>query len=247
MFTRAVKLIGSEWKLSLFFVFIILLLGSLSLFFLKGTIFKIILFCIGLDVYNGYFLAIGKILKGEALENPYKFILFGKDKNRYDFVILLVLFCAILLLLKGPMVLFQVLLSEKLNQLLASVGQWVIVYNMLMLLGYTAYKVSLFSAIASITYHRIEVLEAFKAGIKGIWTFKVILIVLLLFEIVVSFLVATSNVAILNGVTLIFYIIPAMLMFLMSCSYSLADAAIVPEAGYNDKQDKETSMPNQGH
>jgi len=80
MFTRAVRLIGAEWQVSLFFVFIILLLGSLSTFVLKGIVFKIILFCIGLDVYNGYFLAIGKTLKGKKLENPYKFILFGKAK-----------------------------------------------------------------------------------------------------------------------------------------------------------------------
>lgn len=244
MVTRAVKLFCAEWKLSLFFTFIILVLGCLSLFVLKATIFKIILFCIGLDVYNGYFLYLGKVLKGEKNESPYKFILFGKDKNRYDFIILLVFFSAILLIFKGPMILFQVLLSQKLNELLASLGQWVILYNILILIGYTAYKISLYSAISSITYHRHEVLEAFKTGIKGIWKFKVILIVLLLFEIVLSFLVATSNATILNGVTIVFYIIPAIVMFLMSCSYSLADVSIVPIKEPVDYNNDEKSVPN---
>jgi len=125
------------------------------------------------------------------------------------------------------MILFHALLSDKLNELLASLGQWVILYNILILMGYTAYKISLYSAIASITYHRHEVLEAFKTGIKGIWKFKVLLIVLLLFEIAVSFLVATSNATILNSMTLVFYIIPAIIMVLMSCSYSLADISII--------------------
>ncbi|MDM8555893.1 hypothetical protein QUF75_14265 [Desulfococcaceae bacterium HSG7] len=147
-----------------------------------------------------------------------------------------------MMIFKGPMILFQVLLSQKLNELLASLGQWTILFNIVILLGSTAYKISLYSAVASITYHHNEVLEAFKDGIKGIWRFKVILIVLLLFSIALSFLVSTRNITILNAVALLFYIIPAVVMFLMSCSYSLSDVSIAPikeSEDYND--DKESA------
>ena len=66
-------------------------------------------------------------------------------------------------------------------------------------------------------------LESFKTGIKGIWNFKLIVIALLLFQIAISFLIAVPNVAIHDVVTLVFYIIPAIIMFFMSCSYSLSE------------------------
>lgn len=253
MIRRAVKLIRAEWKLSLFFVFIILLLGSLSTFVLKGTFFeetsfKMILFGIGLNVYNGYFIYLGKVLKGEEIGMPYKFILFEKDKNRYDFAILLALFGAIMMIFQGPMILFQVLLSQKLNEMLASLGQWAILFNIVILLGSTAYRISLYSAVASITYHQNEVLEAFKDGIKGMWRFKVILIVLLIFSIALSFLDKTRNITIFNVVTLVSYIIPAIVMFLMSCSYSLADVSIAPIKESEDcNDDKEPASDNGIH
>ena len=239
MLTRAIKLISAEWKISSFFAFIILVLGCLSIFVLKAAIFKIILFCIGLDVYNGYFLYLGKALKGEKIERPYNFILFGKDKNRYDFFILLVFFGSILLILKGPMILFQVLFSQKLIDLLTSLGQWAVLFNIIILVVYSAYKISLYSAVSSITYHRNEVLESFKIGIKGIWKFKLLLVALILIEISLSFFVAVPNAVSHNVVTLVFYIIPALLMFLMSCSYSLADISTIPI-----NHNKEISVPN---
>jgi hypothetical protein len=226
MVAKALKLLSAEWKPSLYFIIVIIALGCLSLFVLKAAIFRIILFCIGLDVYNGYFIYIGKSLKGEKIDNPYKFILFGKDSNRYDFIILLVFFGSILLIFKGPMILFQVLFAEKLKELLLSFGQGIIIFNIIVLIGYTAYKISLYSAVSSITYHRNEVLESFKTGIKGIWRFKLLLFILFLFEIAISFLLVMQNTAINNAITLAFYVIPAIIMLLMSCSYYLADTQI---------------------
>ncbi len=226
MVSKTVKLFGAEWKPSLFFIFIILTLGCLSLFVLKAAIFRIILFCIGLDVYNGYFTYIGKVLKGKTIDNPYKFILFGKDKNRYDFFILLAFFGAIMIIFKGPMILFQVIFAEKLKELIASLGQGVIIFNIMILIGYTAYKISLYSAFSSIIYHRNEVLESFKNGIKGIWRFKLLLIVLLLFETAISFLLVLQNVTINNAVTLAFYLVPAIIMLLMSCRYNLTETQV---------------------
>ena len=247
MVSKALKLIEAEWKPSLLFVFTILILGFLSISVLKATIFKIILFCIGLDIYNGYFLYLGKALRGEKIEKPYKFILFGKDKNRYDFFILLVFFGAILLILKGPMILFQVLFAQKLNELLSSMGHWVILLNILILVGYTAYKISLYSAVSSLTYHKKEVLESFNTGIIGIWKFKGIMIVLMLFEISLSFLAVTKNATILNGVTILFYIVPAAIMLLMSCSYTLSDApAVIPKDSVDLLNDGEL-VPNNGN
>jgi hypothetical protein len=200
---------------------------------------------VGLDVYNGYFLYIGKILKGEKIDNPYKFILFGKNNNRYDFLILLVFFGSILLILKGPMILLQVLFSQKLNEMLASLDQWILIINIIVLFSYTAYKISLYSAVASITYHRNEVLESFKTGIKGIWRFKLILIVLLLLEIVISFLLVNQNVVINSVITLAFYVIPAIIMFLMSCSFNLAETQAMPTTGSEIPLDNE-ALPNKG-
>ncbi len=230
MVSKAVHLIRNEWKLNLFFVLIITLLGCLPIFVFKGMglLFGIILLYIGFDIYNGYFQVIGKILNGEKIDNPYKSIFFGKDKNRYDFFILIVFFSAIMSIFYGPVILFKVLFSQKLNGLLASLGQWVILYNLLIVICYTAYKVSFFSAIASLTYHKHEVLEAFKTGVKGIWRFKVILLVLLILEIALPYLVETSNIVIINIMALILYIVPAIIIFLMSCSYSLSDISDPP-------------------
>jgi len=203
---------------------IILALGLLSLFVLKAAIFKVLLFCAGLDAYNGYFLYIGKKLKGERVDNPYKYIFFGRDHNRYDFVILLVFFGAILLIFKGPMILFQVLFAQKLNEMLSSLGQWAIIFNIFILIGYVAYKISLYSAISNLTYHGNEVLESFKNGVKGIWKFKMILVALLLIEVAASLLAVGQNIVINNTLALSYNVIPAMLMIFMSCSYSITEA-----------------------
>lgn len=244
MVARAAKLIGDEWKISLFFVVIILVLGSLSIYALQGTIFRIFILFFGLCVYNAYFFYLGKALKGEETPSPYKFILFGKDKARYDFFVLLAFFSAILLILYGPFVLFQALLMNKLDSLKISMNIslkiffkiemtiWPlkILYDMAILIGLIVYKISLYSAVSSLTYQRHQVLEAFKNGIRGIWRFKGLLAVFAIFEITVSTLLAMTQGAIQNGVALISYVIPAVIMLLMSCSYSLA-ASPMPEEG----------------
>ncbi len=223
MITKALKLIGEEWKLSLFFLFIILALGSISLFVLKTAIFRIIIFCIGLSAYNGYLLYIGKRLKGEIVESPYKFILYDKGNERYDFFILLVFFGAIMLIFKGPMILFQTLFADKLKEFLTSFGQGIIIINIVVLFAYTAYKISLFAAVSSITYFRNEVLDSFITGIKGIWRFKLLLLALFVLEIAILFLRLDQNLILNNLVTITFYVVPAIIMLFMSCSYYLTD------------------------
>lgn len=231
MISIASKLIRAEWKPSLFFVSLILSLSCLSVFVFTSKLIVIVLFFIGLDIYNGYFIYMGKALKGEKLKNPYAFILVGKDKNRYDFIILLVFFASILLLLKGPMILFQALFAQKLHEFLISIGGWYILYQSFILFCYSAYFVALYSAISSMTYHKYEVLESFKVGIKGVWKFKFILLILFVSQIGnVVIIYATKNGTIHALLRLYFNILPAVVMFLMSCSYSLADTQLLEKS-----------------
>ena len=225
MVDKALELISAEWKLCLFFILIILLLGILSLFYLEGIVFKIILFCIGLDAYIGFFIALGKILKGERVENPYKYVFFGKDKNRYDFIILFAFFSAIILIFKGPMILFQTLLANTFKDVLLAIGQWMILINIFVLMCFTAYKIVIYSAFANLTYHRNEVMDAFKAGIKGIWHFKVILLLFILFDILASIYVPLLSDTIKNAYTLVNFLVPGLIMLLMISYYNSVDSA----------------------
>jgi hypothetical protein len=110
MLARAAELLSQEWRSSLLFVAVILILGSLALFWVQGVLFKGLLFFYGIFVYNSFFLYIGMALRCEKVAAPIKFILFGKDKARYDFYILLFFYVAIFLILAGPYILFQSLL-----------------------------------------------------------------------------------------------------------------------------------------
>lgn len=243
MDTRAAHLMVNEWKPFFFFVSVISVLGLLSIYLVKNALLKGVLFCFGICVYNAYFLYLGKALKGEKITNPFKFILFGKDKARYDFFVLLAFFSAILLILCGPFLLFQTLFMEKLYSLKISseivnfifraeisIRPLIVLYNIAILIGFSIYKISLYAAVSSLTYHRHEVLKAFKDGVNGLLEFSYLVVALAAFEILALFFIWVTKGAIQNGVTFISYLIPAVIMFLMSCSYRLPDLPLAPQA-----------------
>lgn len=231
MISIASKLIRAEWKPTLFFAALILSLSCVSVFAIASRLGNAVLFCIGMFIYYGYFVYIGKALKGEKLKNPYIFILNGKDKNLIDFIILLVLFSSILLLLKGPMILFKALFAQKLNELFDAMGYWYLLYQLVISFFYCAYFVALYSAISSMTYHKHEVFKSFKDGIKGVWRFRFILFIVCISYIgyiAVSF--TTKDVAIHATFSFYFNLMPAAVMFMISCSYSLADTKIIQQS-----------------
>lgn len=247
MIARAVEIIAKEWKVSILFVFIILVLGALLSFtsesrvpiipvlnavlsfISESRIFISVMFLSIFWIYNGFFLFVGRSLKGEKIHNPYT-IVFGGDKKRYDFFILLAFFAAILTIIKGPALLFNMLFSEKYDELLASMGNWRVLFYTIGPLIDSIYRISLFSAVASITYHRNEVLESFLTGLKGIWRFKSILVVLFSYYIARSFLIASPHSAIRISIVLFSSILPAIIILLMSCDYSLDGSYEIPDA-----------------
>jgi hypothetical protein len=96
MVSRAARMIVEEWIVCLFFAIVILILGSTATYTGQGLFIKIVLYFMGVNVCCAFLLWLGKALKGEKTPNPYKFILFGKDKTRYDFFVLLALFGTVL-------------------------------------------------------------------------------------------------------------------------------------------------------
>ena len=114
-------------------------------------------------------------------------------------------------------------MSNTFNDVLLTLGQWMILINIIFLMCFTAYKVALYSAIADLTYHHSEVLEAFKAGVKGIWSFKIILFFFILFEVLVSFFIPFSNTDIKNAYTLVNYLVPGFIMILIISYYNYAE------------------------
>jgi hypothetical protein len=243
MDARAAQLLVNEWKPTFFFVAVISVLGLLSIYFVNNALLKGALYCFGICVYNAYFLYLGKALKGEKITNPLKFILVGKDKARYDFFVLLAFFSAILLILWGPFLLFQTLFMEKLYSLEISseivnfifraeisIRPLIVLYNIAILIAISIYKISLYAAISSLTYNRHEVLKAFKDGFNGLLKFTYLVGALAAFEIAALFSLWATKGAIQNGVTFISYLIPAAIMFLMSCSYSLPELPSAPQA-----------------
>jgi len=186
-------------------------------------------------------------LRGEKIAAPIKFILFGKDKARYDFYILLFFYVAIFLILAGPYILFQSLLYEKLSGVEISIDilnflfstrltirPLLAIMTIAVIIGVCMVKVSLYSAVSSLTYKKHEVLEAFKDGMRGIVRFKAILGALIAYENGGSILLWVTKGAAQDALTLISYLMPALVMLLMSCSYSLADNPRPPASDVKD-------------
>ncbi|WDP90681.1 MAG: hypothetical protein HUN04_13650 [Desulfobacter sp.] len=163
----------------------------------------------------------GKILKGQKVENPYKDIFFGKDKNRSDFLILIVFFGAILMIFKGPMIIVNVLFAEKFNEFIASSGSVMIIFSIISVFAFSLYKISIYAAIASLKYFNNEVIDSFKTGIKGIWNFKVFVVLLFLFEFAAAVIIQVQTPILVIIVNLSYYIIPAVLMTFMISKYWL--------------------------
>ncbi len=229
MIKKTFHFIAGEWKLCFWFIVLILLIAGLGHFYVKHSLLRVILFCLGLDLYSKFLFTAGRIMKNGTIENPYSYIIFTKERNGYNFIILLALFAAVLAIFQGPVMLFTVVFSGKIKEFLAALGQWVIVINILVIIFMNTYKIALFAAISNITYHGSEVLDAFLAGLKGIWHFKIIFILLTAFQIAFRF-----STPVLTEMTksyfdyakfsgLVAYLLPAFIMLFMVSYYDMND------------------------
>jgi hypothetical protein len=221
MFLKGFEVIQSEWKFTGFFIFLILILGCIPIFIYNAMLLNILLYAFGIDLYNGYFTIIGKKLRGEPIENPYKSIVFAKDKNGSDFFILIVFFGAILLIFKGPMILLNTLFAEKANEIISSSGPLLITFSLLAIIANSAYKISIYAAASSLKYFNNDVLDSFKTGIKGIWNFKLFVLIIFLYELVASFILESGNQNIAIFIRLSYFIIPSFLMIFMISKYNI--------------------------
>ncbi len=222
MYFQELKLIGSEWKLFALLVISILTLSIISLF-INIDLVNIALFLLGLDICYGYLIILGKKLRNEPIEKKYQEIFSGKYKKRSNLLLLFLFFGAIIILLKAPFYLFTFIAAEKIDKLLSSSTTFVTILNVLATLFIAIYKTALYGAIANLAYYYNEVLKSFQAGIKNLIHFKGIILILFIYDLIVSPSILNQKPAVIVMIQLTQYIIAILLTAIILANYALVD------------------------
>lgn len=229
MIKTAVGLLASQWKITLFSVVIIALFVALGLMAWSENMwfFLLVFLYVALDVYYGYLIHLGKALKGEEIEKPYKSIFFSKDKKRLNLIIFLALVAAVSFVLNNvvfPIGVFIIVMLAKLISSGDNLGMSLMAgFGLVSGLIMVAYQLIIWSSFSSLAYHRGDVAKSFGTGLKWFWKFKYILLVMLAGEVV--FLVQeqfpSDIIAGLLGLAVLLFVPAAMI--LMICGYHLAE------------------------
>ncbi len=219
MYSQGVKLIYSEWKLFMILIISIMALSTIPLF-INIYVLNIFLFLIGLDLLYGYLIVLSKKLKNDPIENDFKEIFSGKDKKRLNFLLIFIFFGAIILLLKAPFYLFLFITEEKISKVINSSISLPTTLNLLVIFLFATYKTVLYGAIANFSYYGNEVLESFKAGIKCLTKSKAIILIIAIYDFVISFLPLDQKPTVFFIIQLTQHIIPAILTTIILTSYN---------------------------
>lgn len=241
MLNHFFKLLQGNIKITSIFVLSISLLSVIPLVNTIALI-NICAFLCGLSMFFGYVIHMGCQIRGENDATTTAILFSGEAKYKSDFLLLLLFFGAIIILFKAPFYLFSYIAGNKVSSFLSSASLNYYSFILLSILFGCIYKTVLYSSFASLGYHKNEVIEAFKTGLKGLYKFKLLLLIIFVIEVAFGFLPLINNELLVNIVSRLQYIWPPFVVIFMLCAYGQADQLV--EDRNNQEENENLAQQN---